>query len=36
LDESGERDEDGDEDTNGGLRVIGGVDEEAETSEEGG
>ena len=36
LDESGEGDEDGDEDTNGGLRGIWRVDEEAETGEEGG
>lgn len=36
LDESGEGDEDGDEDTNRGLWGIGGVDEEAESGEEGG
>lgn len=36
MDESGEGDEDGDEDTNRGLWGIGGVDEEAKSGEEGG
>ena len=36
MDESGEGDKDGDVDTNRGLWGIGGVDEEAESGEEGG